>query len=75
MPSVHTCFIYPTKKQILSNTELTHTTAVYVIPCLYQAWHIAHTFMHHDYATNEATSFRLNYLNPWSKILSNDMLL
>ena len=31
MPSVHTCFIQPTKKKILANTDLTPTTAVYVI--------------------------------------------
>ena len=35
MPSVHTGFIQPTKKKILANTDLTPTTAGYVIPCKY----------------------------------------
>ena len=32
------------EKKILANTELTHATAVYVIPCKHKPWHMANTF-------------------------------
>ena len=74
MALIHVSFNHQRKK-FLSETDLTHTAAVYAMPCKYNTRHMADTLTHHNCATNEATSFRLNILKPWSKELSNDMLL
>ena len=56
MQSIRTCFTLP-KKRILRNTDVTHTTAEFVVHFVDRAWDRVHKYSltHHKCATNDAT--------------------
>ena len=63
------------REVFLSITNLTHTTAVYVVPSKHQAWHIVYSFMHHNCPTTDATPQKLDFFKPQLDELLNDIQL